>query len=193
MELTERLRTVLADRERVALADGDAVRCAVLVPLLPDAGGYRVLYTRRTEHLPDHRGQVAFPGGKHAASDLALVDTALRETHEEVGIAPADVRVLGRLDDVTTMAARYVVTPFVGILPADTRLRPNPAEVADVFTVAMADLADPEFQGTQPRSWDGMVYQVDVITAGDHNIWGLTLRITQNLLECIEAARARPR
>ena len=193
VELSERLRAVLASRDRVALVDGDAVRCAVLVPLLPDGDAYRVLYTRRTEHLPDHRGQVAFPGGKHAPSDLALLDTALRETHEEVGIARSDVQVLGRLDDVTTMAARYVVTPFVGVLPPDTRFRPNPAEVADIFTLALSDLADPERQGTQPRSWDGMVYDVDVITAGDHNIWGLTLRITQNLLECIDTARSQPR
>lgn len=190
MDLTDRLRRILAERERVALLDGEAVRCAVLVPLIPDGDGYRVLYTRRTEHLPDHRGQVAFPGGKHAPSDAALLDTALREAQEEVGIAPAGVIVLGRLDDVTTMAARYVVTPFVGLLPPDSRFRPNPAEVADVFTVGLKDLADPGFQGTQPRTWDGMVYEVDVITAGNHNIWGLTLRITQNLLECIELARA---
>jgi 8-oxo-dGTP pyrophosphatase MutT (NUDIX family) len=191
VKLTERLRGILANRERVALLDGEAVRCAVLVPLIPDGDGYRVLYTRRTEHLPDHRGQVAFPGGKHAPSDPALLDTALREAEEEVGIDPECVVVLGRLDDVTTMAERYVVTPFVGVLPPDTRFRPNPAEVADVFTVGLRDLADPEFQGTQPRTWDGATFHVDVITAGDHNIWGLTLRITQNLLECIELARAR--
>jgi len=189
VDLSENLRRVLARRQRVALPDADAVRCAVLVPLIPDGVAYRVLYTRRTEHLPDHRGQVAFPGGKHAPSDTALLDTALREAEEEVGIDPQGVRVLGRLDDVTTMAARYVVTPFVGILPPDSRFRPNPAEVADVFTVGIGELSNPEFQGTQSRTWDGMAYEVDVIMAGTHNIWGLTLRITQNLLECIELAR----
>jgi len=186
----ESLRRFLADRERVVLPDGDAVRCAVLVPLIPNGPSYRVLYTRRTEHLPDHRGQVAFPGGKHAPSDAALLDTALREAEEEVGIDPQHVEILGRLDDVTTMAGRYVVTPFVGVLPPDSSFRPNPAEVADVFTLSLAELADPDLQGTQPRTWDGTVYHVDVIMAGTHNIWGLTLRITQNLLECIESVRS---
>jgi 8-oxo-dGTP pyrophosphatase MutT (NUDIX family) len=187
------LRRILAERERVALPDGDAVRCAVLVPLIPAADAYRVLYTRRTEHLPDHRGQVAFPGGKHAPSDPALLDTALREADEEVGIDPQSVEVLGRLDDVTTLAERYVVTPFVGVLQPEIQFRPNPAEVADVFTVSLKELADPDFQGTQPRTWDGMIYEVDVIMAGTHNIWGLTLRITQNLLECIDLARTTAR
>ena len=86
-----------------------------------------------------------------------------------------------------------MITPFVGVLPPETRFRPNPAEVADVFTVSLRELADPEFQGTQPRTWDGIVYEVDVIMAGTHNIWGLTLRITQNLLECIGLARTTAR
>jgi 8-oxo-dGTP pyrophosphatase MutT (NUDIX family) len=193
VDLSQALRGFLAERERVALPDGDAIRCAVLVPLIPDGDGFRVLYTRRTEHLPDHRGQVAFPGGKHAPSDPALLDTALREAEEEVGIDPRGVEVLGRLDDVTTMAGRYVVTPFVGVLPPDSRFRPNPAEVADVFTASLTELAAPEFQGTQNWTWEGMVYEVDVIMSGTHNIWGLTLRITQNLLECLQLASSTSR
>jgi 8-oxo-dGTP pyrophosphatase MutT (NUDIX family) len=192
MDRIEDLVRVLGRRDRIALADADAQRCAVLVPLMPDGDHYRVLYTLRTEHLPDHRGQVAFPGGKHAPSDAGLVDTALREAYEEVGIDPGGVRVLGRLDDVTTMAARYVVTPFVGVIPADAGFRPNPAEVADVFSVSLRDLADPAHLRSEPRSWDGADYDVDVIKASGHTIWGLTLRITQNLIECLEAA-AGPR
>ena len=185
MSLPERLRQVLAARERLAIAESAAIRCAVLVPLIPDGDGYRVLYTKRTEHMPDHRGQVAFPGGKHAPGDATLVETALREAHEEVGIEAPGVEILGRLDDVTTMAERYVVTPFVGVLPPDTSFRPDPGEVADVFTVGLAELADRERHGTESRTWDGHSFQVEVINAGGHVIWGLTLRITQNLLECL--------
>jgi 8-oxo-dGTP pyrophosphatase MutT (NUDIX family) len=188
VQLCEDLRRVLAERRRLAMLDGEAVRCAVLVPLIPEADAFRVLYTRRTEHLPDHSGQVAFPGGKYHASDPSLLETALRETREEVGIETEAVQVLGRLDDVTTLAARYVVTPFVAVLPPDTSFRPNPAEVADIFTVGIDELRNPERHATQPRTWDGMVYHVDVITAGSHNIWGLTLHITRNLLACVEAA-----
>ena len=187
--LPDRLRKVLAERERIAISDGSAIRCAVLVPLIPDGDGYRVLYTKRTEHMPDHRGQVAFPGGKRAPADATLADTALREAHEEVGIEASDVQVLGRLDDVTTMAERYVVTPFVGVLPPYATFRPDSGEVADVFTVALTELTDRGRHGTEPRSWDGQTFDVDVISAGGHVIWGLTLRITENLLECLEPTR----
>jgi 8-oxo-dGTP pyrophosphatase MutT (NUDIX family) len=144
------------------------------------------VYTLRTDDLPDHRGQVAFPGGKHAPADLALLDTALREAWEEIGIPRESVRVLGRLDDVPTMAGRYVVTPFVGVLPSELRFDPNPAEVADLFTVSVRDLCDPQHHITEPRTWGNDVYEVDVITAGTHNIWGVTLQITKTLLECLE-------
>jgi 8-oxo-dGTP pyrophosphatase MutT (NUDIX family) len=191
VKLVEPLRRVLAERERIALPEEQGVRCAVLVPLMPDGEECRVVYTVRTEHLPDHRGQVAFPGGKHAASDTSLADTALREANEEVGIVPAEVELLGRLDDVYTMATRYVVTPFVGVLRPGTRFDPNPAEVAHLFTLSVGDLTNPEYRGTQPRTWGNEVFHVDVINAGSHNIWGLTLNITRNLLDCIE--RTRPR
>lgn len=189
VNLVEQLREVLAKRERIVLPQIDAIRCAVLVPLIPDGDDYRVLYTKRTEHLPDHRGQVAFPGGKHAPADASLVDTALREAHEEVGIESSDARVLGRLDDVTTMAERYVVTPFVCVLAPELSFRPHPGEVAAVFTVSLSELADERRHGTQPHTFEGNTYDVDVINAGGHVIWGLTLRITQNLLECLETTR----
>ena len=193
MKLVDPLRHVLAERERIALPKDQGVRCAVLVPLMPDGEECRVVYTVRTEHLPDHRGQVAFPGGKHHASDPSLADTALREAQEEVGIVPAEVELIGRLDDVYTMATQYVVTPFVGVLRPDTRFEPNPAEVADLFTLSVGDLANPAYRGTQPRTWGDEVFHVDVINAGAHNIWGLTLNITKNLLDCIERAARRDR
>jgi 8-oxo-dGTP pyrophosphatase MutT (NUDIX family) len=190
VKLVDPLRRVLAERERIALPEDQGVRCAVLVPLLPDGELCRVVYTVRTEHLPDHRGQVAFPGGKHHASDPSLADTALREAQEEVGIVPGEVELLGRLDDVYTMATHYVVTPFVGVLRPGTRFEPNPEEVADLFTLSVDELSNPKHHGTIPRNWGDEVFHVDVINvgAGAHDIWGLTLNITRNLLDCIERA-----
>ena len=83
--------------------------CGVLLAILPSEHGYEVLYTLRSQELPSHKGQVAFPGGKHSEEDNSLLVTALREAEEEVGISPGDVEVLGSLDDVYTMATDYVI------------------------------------------------------------------------------------
>src|SRR5690348_17336405 len=103
------------------MVDPEAIHCAVLIPMMPVSTNgrgivdYDVVYTLRSEHLPSHKGQVAFPGGKREP-DEDLLATALRESNEEIGIQPADVEVLGCLDDVSTMAGQFVITPWVGVL-----------------------------------------------------------------------------
>ncbi len=181
------LARLLETRKRTALSDGEAIRCAVLVPLIADGDGYSVLYTLRSDHVPNHQGQVSFPGGKHSEGDRDLADTALREANEEVGIDPGEVEVIGCLDDVYTLAARFVITPFVGILPATAQFTVNPGEVADLFTVAVEALLDPVHHGVETRSWDGNDFEIQVITAGRHIIWGATHTITTNLIDCLSA------
>lgn len=172
------------------MCDPAAVCCAVLIPLVPVAAtdgeieDYDVVYTLRSEHLPSHKGQVAFPGGKRFGTEESL-DTALRESAEEVGIVPADVQVLGCLDDVSTMAGQFVITPWVGLLPPDYTFCPNPNEVADIFTVRLARLGDPHFHSESTREWNGNSYRIQTITAGKHEIWGATHQITTNFLELI--------
>lgn len=170
----------------------------MLIPLVPspaDEGtaDYDVIYTLRSEHLPSHKGQVAFPGGKrHGAEEL--VDTALRESAEEIGIVPADVAVLGCLDDVTTMAGQFVITPWVGVLPGGYRFEANPHEVADIFPVSLSRLGDPRHHTETSREWGGNAYRLPAITAGRHEIWGATHEITLNFLDLVrEALRAAER
>lgn len=190
MRLPERLRRRLQERPPVTLEATVSIACAVLVPVVAVGDDYGVVYTLRSEHLPNHRGQVAFPGGKYSADrDHDLLQTALRETHEEIGIAPTDVEVLGQLDDVFTMASDYVITPYVGLLPLDCSYRANPGEVADVFTVRVTDLADTSFHTTELREWQGARYPIEVITAGPYKIWGATHRITLDLLERLGGMR----
>lgn len=184
MFLAERLRRHLRERAPVTLEAESSIACAVLVPVVALGDEYGVVYTLRSEHLPNHKGQVAFPGGKHStAEDRDLLETALREAHEEVGIAPGDVEVLGRLDDVYTLATGFVITPYVGFLPSDYSYRANPGEVADVFTIRVRELADVSHHTTEMREWRGSSYPVDVIVAGSHRIWGATHRITMDLLK----------
>lgn len=187
--LPERLRDRLQAHAPATGGATSAVACAVLVPLVALDGDYAVVYTLRSEHLPNHKGQVAFPGGKHSSGrDRDLLGTALREAHEEVGILPEHVEVLGRLDDVHTLAGDFIITPYVGLLPCDYSYRPNPSEVADVFTVRATELADTGHHATEMREWQGAHYPIAVITAGPHKIWGATHRITMDLLARLDAA-----
>jgi len=180
----ERLRQRLRQRPAVVLRAESSIACAVLVPVVSIGDEYGVVYTLRSSHLPNHKGQVAFPGGKHSASrDRDLLQTALREADEEIGISAQDVEVLGRLDDVYTLAADFVITPYVGLLPPSYPYRANPGEVADIFTVRIRDLADVVHHATETREWQGTRYAIDVITAGPHKIWGATQRITMDLLD----------
>jgi len=186
MRLTELIQAHLTESPGIEVDDPDAIQCGVLVPVLPVDGGYGLVYTLRSEHLPSHKGQVSFPGGKRSDDDDDVLATALRETKEEVGIEPGDVEVLGRLDAVHTMATEFIITPFVGLLPRESRFMLDPGEVSELFTVTFDDLMDPAHHGTDTKSWRGSEFEVAAITAGPHNIWGATHQITTNFLAVLE-------
>jgi 8-oxo-dGTP pyrophosphatase MutT (NUDIX family) len=158
---------------------------AVLVPLFEREEQLHVLYTRRSDRLLSHQGQVAFPGGKVDRTDVDLVATALREAHEEIGLHPHTVEIIGSLTTMDTMASGYSVAPFVGVIPEPITLRPNPREVAEIFSVPLNVLSDQRFRGNY--KWrSGGTYPA--ILYADQTIWGLTLRITLSLLELLEEA-----
>lgn len=165
---------------------GDKQIAAVLVPLFEREEQLHVLYTRRSERLASHQGQVAFPGGKADPADADLLATALREAHEEVGLSPQTVEVLGALTMLETTASGYSVAPFVGVIPDPVRLRPNPREVAEIFSVPLGVLRDPRFRSRYQWRRDGRTSDYPAILYGEQIIWGLTLRITLRLLELME-------
>jgi 8-oxo-dGTP pyrophosphatase MutT (NUDIX family) len=149
-----------------------------------------VLLTQRTAHLSTHSGQVAFPGGKVDATDHDVVDTALRESHEEVGLEREHVQVLGTISDYVTGTA-FVVTPVVGLVSPAHTLSPNPNEVASVFEVPLAFLMNPayhrrhalEAEGRR-REWFSMPYQ-----DGEELrfIWGATAGMIRNFYRFLMA------
>ncbi len=168
-------------------ADGDElargkVRAAVLVPLFDRDGELYVLFIKRSERVMTHQGQVAFPGGRSDPEDPDILTTALREANEEVGLRPETVEVLGRLTSAATMTSNYFVTPFVGVIGVPTDLRADEREVAEIFSVPVAALKDPRFRGRY--SWDrgGSTQSYPAILYGEQPIWGLTLRIIEELL-----------
>lgn len=158
---------------------------AVLLPFYRDvAGALRLILIERTRH-GRHGGQIALPGGKREATDSTLRTTAVRETCEELGLAPYDLEVVGELEPVRTRSTGYQVWPFIGRLCRVPAIwRPGEAEVASVLDVGVRELADPAIRGfaeMEFASWK-VRERVPVRRIGGHLVWGLTLRILEPVL-----------
>jgi 8-oxo-dGTP pyrophosphatase MutT (NUDIX family) len=173
-------------RPRVA----GSVAAAVLLPLYEHDGEARIVLIKRPETMPSHRGEIAFPGGKFEASvDPDLRATALREAHEEIGLAPGDVDVVARLDGIGTVASRFTITPYVGFVGGRPRLSPNPREVDRLLDVPLSELLDPDVY--RAERWDTRTDDFDVhfFHLEDETIWGATARILTNFFTHLVATR----
>lgn len=146
---------------------------AVLIPIVERASGLTVLLTQRTAHLRDHAGQVSFPGGRREPDDATPVDTALREAHEEVGIEPSQVEVLGCLPDYVT-GTGFRVTPVVGLVRPPLDLRLDDFEVADVFEPPLDFLLDAANHQRHKLEVRGMLREYWAVPWQDRYIWGAT-------------------
>jgi 8-oxo-dGTP pyrophosphatase MutT (NUDIX family) len=154
---------------------------SVLVPIVAHATGLTVLFTRRTTQLKAHSGQVAFPGGRAEPGDATPEFTALRESQEEIGLAPERVEILARLSDYITRTG-YRVTPVVGLLQPPLELRPDPREVEQIFEVPLDFLLDPRNHRRQTRELNGRTvgfYEMNYENAP--SIWGATAGMVVNL------------
>jgi len=188
VELIRRKLATVTPAPRAALANKSNA-AAVLMPLFERNGGLHVVYIRRSDHVASHRGQVAFPGGRVDPMDATLLDAALREAHEEVGIHPSTVEMVGAFPTMQTTTSGIVVAPFVGVIPSDAPLKPQLSEVAEIFDVPLTALRDPKFRGDYEWKSDGPASRSSKFPAilyGGQVIWGLTLRITLNLIELLE-------
>jgi 8-oxo-dGTP pyrophosphatase MutT (NUDIX family) len=158
-----------------------AIPAAVLLPVILRAKP-TLLFTRRTETLARHSGQVSFPGGRSEERDLSPVQTALRETMEETGIAPSFVTVAGYLERYRT-GTGFDIQPVVGVLADGFALAPDPNEVAEIFEVPLAFLADPANRRRESRHIAGRDRRFYAFTYNGHEIWGATAAIIVNLAE----------
>ena len=166
-----------------APSDG-LTQAAVLVPIVDRPDGLTVLLTQRTDHLRDHAGQISFPGGRLEAHDPSHEAAALREAEEEIGL-PADcVALIGRLDHYVTRTG-YEVVPVVGIVTPPFPVRPDPFEVADVFEVPLAFLADPGNHQRHSRFYKGAQRHFYAMPYNGRYIWGATAGMIVNLSEAL--------
>lgn len=167
--------------ERNVLAIEEFRRAGVLVPLILGVEGADLLFTRRTDHVETHKGQISFPGGMADESDADIVHTALREAEEELGIGAKLVDIKGKLDDLAVPSG-FIITPVVGILGALPSLTPNPQEVAEAFTVPLAFFCNPANGRSELRDYRGGRREVWFYEHGEHIIWGATAMIVRSLL-----------
>jgi len=192
--MLELLRSALAQHPPDLIAHDDyksfglpvenAAKAAVLLPILAREAP-TLLLTRRTDTLARHSGQISFPGGRSEADDLTPVETALRETFEETGIAPGFVTVAGYLDRYL-IGTGFDIQPVVGVVADGFALVPDPREVADIFEVPLAFLMDPANRRRESREIAGRQRSFYAFTYKEHDIWGATAAIIVNLAQRLD-------
>lgn len=181
MTVDEKLKELLFRRPKKSITNDKLVPSAVLLPIYYKEGEVNILFTRRTEKVKTHKRQISFPGGARQGGE-SLLDTALRESAEEIGLAPDKVKILGELDDTVTLVSNYIVSPFVGLIPWPYDFKPDGWETDEIIEAPIPALLDEE-------SWQHKTEVVagrEVIAYYYHYrgdvIWGATARILHQFL-----------
>lgn len=161
---------------------------AVLIALCEVEGRMCTVFTKRPETMPEHSGEVSFPGGRLEEGDRDLCDTALRETEEEIGLAADDVTVYGAFLDMPTVTG-YHITAYVGEFDYPYEFEPSPREIDALFVAPLMDLADPERHRIEKRSWGEQTFDIHFFDYKDHVIWGATGHMLDELLRWLGGCR----
>ena len=179
--VADKFTAILKSRTPEIIAGNGHKPAAVLIPIQQRLDGDYLVLTQRGDHLPTHKGQIAFPGGRVHAGDKDIVHTALRESEEEIGIDPAQVTILGRLDEFTA-GYGLVVTPVVGVIPAHCEFRMDPRETAAVASVPIRSLMERRNFVLDDRLSPGGHPSYHFYVNG-WDVWGVTARILVQFLE----------
>jgi 8-oxo-dGTP pyrophosphatase MutT (NUDIX family) len=183
--MEQRLRQALANRGVRRIRDDSRELSAVLLPLYLKGEDYYLVFTRRTQQVKEHKGQISFPGGVYQEADGILVNTALRECAEEIGLVPEKVRVLGELDDIITLTSNYIVSPFVAIIPYPYEFRISQWEIEEIIEAPVLALLDKSRLREETEVING---KPEVMRYYDYQgkiIWGATARILHQFLDTV--------
>lgn len=186
VEMKAKLKQILAQREKRRIADPKRVSAAVLVPIYEKDGQYYILFIKRTEWVEKHKGEISFPGGTYEAQDKTLLDTALRESAEEINLKPDDVEILGELDDVVSVQTNYLINPFLAFIPHPYKFKVDGKETEEIIEAPVQELMDigsslEEVRGSKTVTAYQYNYQGRVI-------WGATARILNQFLDIFTQA-----
>lgn len=160
-----------------------------MIPIYFQNGQFYILFTKRTELVHHHKGDISFPGGGFHPDDGSLLQTALRESQEEIGLEPCDVEVLGQLDDIVTRGSPYIVSPFVGVFKPDYHYVPSAFEIAEIIVVPIEALLQTACCQSGPEVMpDGQLVTAYIFTHGTYRIVGATARILNQFLNVYSSA-----
>ena len=179
------IKKALAGRKQKSVVDASLTPAAVLLLMYPKDGEYCILLNKRSETVEHHKGEISFPGGAKDPEDRDFLETALRESHEEMGIKPADVAVLGQLDDVTTRSG-FKVQVYVGTIDYPYNFKPSDIEIAELLEVPLSVLRDPASLRVDTRWEEGREVNGYSYAYNGHLIYGATARILQQFLGVLE-------
>ena len=181
--MKQRLRQTLSQRQKRHIVDASRVSSAVLLPIYYEQGQYYILFTKRTEQVKEHKGQLSFPGGAYEERDGTLINTALRECTEEIGLTADEVEILGELDDQVSRTSNYIISPFVALIPWPHPLKVDHWEVEEIIQVPISALLgkdclrqETEIIGDEAVTSYFYHYQ-------EQTIWGATARILNQFLD----------
>ena len=185
-ELIDRIRNILASRKRKVIEHPPFSHAAVLLPLFKKEEACHILFTKRTDRVKYHKGQISFPGGGVDEEDSDLEATALREAYEEIGLERKDVEILGTLDDIVTVT-QFIVTPFVGHFSYPYALKTNPIEIDEMIEIPLSFLLEKGCFQEREVNQSNPMRMVDSYQYGKHIIWGATARILKQFLDMISS------
>ncbi len=188
----ESIRLALSRRQKAVERAVGYTPSAVLIPVYVKDGECHLVFTRRTEMVNHHKGQISFPGGGRHPEDATLMHTAIRESWEEIGLKPEEIEVLGELDDIATYTTNFVISPFVAAIPWPYEFRLNPYEVDEVIEVPLSVLLDPKNFSQEVVSLGNQLILQYFYTHGDKVIYGATARILKQFLEVLAEAPQTP-
>lgn len=187
-DFIDQIQNLLSSRNRRVIVHPPFSHAAVLVPLYQKEGQCHLLFTKRSDQVKYHKGEISFPGGVVDEEDRELIHTALRETHEEIGLKEEDVQILGVLDDIVTVT-EFIVTPIVGLFPYPYPFRVSEVEIAELIEVPLSFLLTKENFNEQEITRMGRKDIVYAYQYGEHTIWGATARILKQFLDLITSSK----
>jgi len=185
-DFIDQIGKMLSSRKRRVIEHPPFFHAAVLVPLFQKEGDCHLLFTKRSEEVKYHKGEISFPGGMVDEEDKELINTALREADEEIGLKESDVQVIGVLDDIVTIT-EFIVTPIVGLFPYPYYFKVSEVEIAELIEVPLASLLDRDCFSEREIFRGGQREIVFAYQYGEHIIWGATARILKQFLDLISS------
>jgi 8-oxo-dGTP pyrophosphatase MutT (NUDIX family) len=182
-EFNRRFKEALLERQTIKISDEKRKPSSVLIPVHYSHGQHFIVFTKRTNLVQYHKGEISFPGGGYHQKDGTLFNTALRETWEEIGLKPEDVEILGVLDDALTKGSQYIITPFVGAIPSDYEFKLNVFETAEIIQIPVLALLETDCRKEGEETINGKTCHTYFYSYQSHSIIGATARILKQFLD----------